>query len=593
MRPFFRYISLLRPKFYRPNNLQPFRIIRSPAARKLIYPSLTIVGIYEIQKRFFNLNSSPLLTQLNAKTVGRDRWVKDMFLSIRYGQIDRLDGLLNSSEHQLTLEEAANQRHEFGWTLLQAAAINRNKRAVQLLLKSGADVNAGDQFSNVATVTHQQQVHPMNVYKARQDEFHESLSMTNSFLGFKALHYAVLADDIDLVDILINAGADPLLNNQSGHRPSEYALPNLKKRFVEYELNAEETRHQRARQLRKLKPIDSVLKESIVGQREAIDAVSGAIRRKESGWCSEEKPLVFLFLGSSGVGKTELAKQVAKYIESGEVASSANPKDHSSFVRIDMSEYQQKHEVSKFIGAPPGYVGYQEGGQLTEALSKNPNAVVLLDEIDKADTDVLTILLQLFDEGRLTDGQGKTVDGRKAIYVMTSNLANSEIGDFAARLRNESQQDDVRISDDFKEKVIKPILKRHFKRDEFLGRVNEIVYFLPFSRKQVIDLVVRELEFWADLASKKHSIKIEWDDNVVNLLADRFDRTYGARSLKHEVDRAVVSLIAKAHEMDKIASGQQVKVTTTKTSSGESVIRLQKMKTGLLSGGKFEDIEFE
>lgn len=205
-------------------------------------------------------------------------------------------------------------------------------------------------------------------------------------------------------------------------------------------------------------------------------------------------------MGSSGIGKTELAKQLAAYIHKDKPAG---------FIRLDMSEYQEKHEVAKLIGAPPGYVGHDDGGQLTTKLKKYPNAVVLFDEVDKAHPDVLTVLLQLFDEGRLTDGQGKTIECKDAIFIMTSNLASNEIAEHAVQLRHEAESEqrskksdketngNITISKKFKDKVVKPILKKHFKRDEFLGRINEIVYFLPFSRNELLELVGKELQIWA------------------------------------------------------------------------------------------------
>uniref|UniRef100_A0A4W6F661 ClpB family mitochondrial disaggregase n=1 Tax=Lates calcarifer TaxID=8187 RepID=A0A4W6F661_LATCA len=233
-------------------------------------------------------------------------------------------------------------------------------------------------------------------------------------------------------------------------------------------------------------------------------SLSLAIRRKENGWYDEEHPLVFLFLGSSGIGKTELAKQVARYMH----------KDiKKGFIRMDMSEFQEKHEVAKFIGSPPGYVGHEEGGQLTKLLRACPNAVVLFDEVDKAHPDVLTIMLQLFDEGRLTDGKGKTIECKDAIFIMTSNVASDDIAQHALQLRQEAEEvsrrkladnledvqksDDIKISRQFKESVIRPILKAHFRRDEFLGRINEIVYFLPFCHSELLQLVSKELSFWA------------------------------------------------------------------------------------------------
>ena len=171
----------------------------------------------------------------------------------------------------------------------------------------------------------------------------------------------------------------------------------------------------------------------------------------------------------------ELAKQVSKYLQ----------KDQKSeFIRIDMSEYQEKHEVAKLIGSPPGYVGHKDGGQLTKKLRENPEAVVLFDEVDKAHPDVLPVLLQLFDEGRLTDGQGKTIECKNAIFIMTSNLATREL----SQLREERGEEEIKISEDFKTDTILPILKKHFKREEFIGRITEIVCFLPFSRSEVEQL---------------------------------------------------------------------------------------------------------
>lgn len=228
-----------------------------------------------------------------------------------------------------------------------------------------------------------------------------------------------------------------------------------------YVTKYEEMRKKKEAEERRRFPLEQRIKEVIVGQEGAITNVASskfrkwiycyktgksvksksdyisyfisisAIRRKENGWCDDEHPLVFLFLGSSGIGKTELAKQIAHYLYK-------EKKD--AFIRIDMSEYHDKHSVARFIGAPPGYVGHEEGGQLTKRLSKFPKAVVLFDEVEKAHPDVLNVLLQLFDEGRMTDGQGKTIECKEAIFVMTSNLASEEIADHALQLREEAER---------------------------------------------------------------------------------------------------------------------------------------------------------
>lgn len=252
----------------------------------------------------------------------------------------------------------------------------------------------------------------------------------------------------------------------------------------------------------------------------------------------------------------------------------AKKKSINGDFRLDMSEYQEKHEVAKLIGSPPGYIGHDDGGQLTKKLKEFPEAVVLFDEVDKAHPDVLTVLLQLFDEGRLTDGKGKTIECKKAIFVMTSNLASTEIADHAMELRKEAEivakerrnedqdfdDDKITISKFFKEKVVQPILKRHFGRDEFLGRINEIVYFLPFSRPELMKLVEREMKFWSQKAKDKHNLDIIWDKQVLHFLSEGYNVYYGARSIKHEVERRVVAQLALAHESGQLSKGATVRI---------------------------------
>lgn len=315
-------------------------------------------------------------------------------------------------------------------------------------------------------------------------------------------------------------------------------------------------------------PLESRLQKSLVGQKNAIFTVAGQIRRKENGWHSSNHPLVFLFMGSSGIGKTELAKQTAEYLHEG------NPE---GFIRIDMTEYQHQHEVSKFIGAPPGYAGYDDGGQLTKRLRRCPNAVVLFDEVEKAHPDILTCLLQTFDEGRLTDGKGELVECMDAIFVMTSNLAQREIADEALRARSKMDNPDdpnaaEPISDDFKDKVVLPVLKQHFKRDEFIGRINEILFFLPFTDEQLRALACSELTKWKKTAFERHSIKLEWDKEVEDVLTKAYNLRFGVRSIQHEVERKVVSRLAQAHERDHITKGTHVKLAVNKNDPTDIVM---------------------
>uniref|UniRef100_A0A2K6UC54 ClpB family mitochondrial disaggregase n=1 Tax=Saimiri boliviensis boliviensis TaxID=39432 RepID=A0A2K6UC54_SAIBB len=456
--------------------------------------------------------------------------------------------------------------------LMEAARANNPQEVssvIQVLLAAGADPNLGDDFSSVYKTAKEQGIHSLEVLVTREDDFNNRLNNRASFKGCTALHYAVLADDYRTVKELLDGGANPLQRNEMGHTPLDYAREgDVMKLLRTSEAKYQEKQRKREAEERRRFPLEQRLKEHIIGQESAIATVGAAIRRKENGWYDEEHPLVFLFLGSSGIGKTELAKQTAKYMH----------KDaKKGFIRLDMSEFQERHEVAKFIGSPPGYVGHEEGGQLTKKLRQCPNAVVLFDEVDKAHPDVLTIMLQLFDEGRLTDGKGKTIDCKDAIFIMTSNVASDEIAQHALQLRQEALEmsrnriaenlgdvqisDKITISKNFKENVIRPILKAHFRRDEFLGRINEIVYFLPFCHSELIQLVNKELNFWAKRAKQRHNITLLWDREVADVLVDGYNVHYGARSIKHEVERRVVNQLAAAYEQDLLPGGCTLRIT--------------------------------
>ncbi|XP_030745726.1 caseinolytic peptidase B protein homolog isoform X2 [Sitophilus oryzae] len=512
-----------------------------------------------------------------------DRDKKRLFKGITLGLTHEVRNLIKNGMD-------VNLRHDLGWTPLMGAAVNGHYDIVKLLLENGANPNLTENYINHTRTAQLVGRHPLEVLMTRDDEFSSSLNNRATFLGFTALHYAVLANNIDIVRLLLEHGANPCVETEAGHKAVLYAKEGPIKELLEQKTEKfEELLRQKEVEERRKFPLEDRLKQYIVGQEAAIATVAGTVRRKENGWTDDDHPLVFLFLGSSGIGKTELAKQLANYIH-------RNKKE--AFIRLDMSEFQEKHEVAKLIGAPPGYIGHDEGGQLTKKLKACPDAVVLFDEVDKAHPDVLTVLLQLFDEGRLTDGQGKTIECKNAIFIMTSNLASEEIANHALQLREEVEKikddrlksdkkeesqycDDIVISRKFKDGVVRPILKRHFKRDEFLGRINEIVYFLPFSRRELMELVNRELQGWAKRAKDKHKIDMTWDRSVESALADGYDVCYGARSIKYEVERRVVNQLAAAHENGVIGKGSTIQITANwRENADQADIKIQVKRSG-------------
>jgi ATP-dependent Clp protease ATP-binding subunit ClpB len=280
-------------------------------------------------------------------------------------------------------------------------------------------------------------------------------------------------------------------------------------------------------EIQKLIHMEARLHERVVGQHEAITAVANAIRRGRAGLQDPNRPLgSFIFLGPTGVGKTELARALAEFLFD----------DEHAMIRVDMSEYQEKHTVSRMIGAPPGYVGYDEAGQLTEAVRRRPYAVVLFDEIEKAHPEVLNVLLQLLDDGRLTDGKGRTVDFKNVVVIMTSNLGSHFIAEAQPGSGREELPAGVR-------RQVTEALRQHF-RPEFINRVDEIIFFHPLGLehlKQIVDIQIRGL--LKRLEERK--IHVELTDPARGfLVAEGFDPTFGARPLKRTIQRRVLDPLA-------------------------------------------------
>ncbi len=263
------------------------------------------------------------------------------------------------------------------------------------------------------------------------------------------------------------------------------------------------------------------LHERVVGQDEAVEAVSNALRRSRAGLQDPNRPIgTFLFLGPTGVGKTELARALAEFMFDSSEA----------MIRIDMSEYMEKHSVSRLVGAPPGYVGYDEGGQLTEAVRRRPYSVVLLDEIEKAHPDVFNVLLQVMDDGRLTDGQGRTVDFKNVVLMMTSNIPGGRVG-----------------------------AEAHF-RPEFINRLDDIVEFEALTREQIGEIVGLQVEIVTKRVAER-GIALELTDDARTLLGNLgYDPTYGARPLKRVIQKRLVDPLAIALLEGRFKDGDTVRV---------------------------------
>lgn len=309
----------------------------------------------------------------------------------------------------------------------------------------------------------------------------------------------------------------------------------------------------------KLLSMEKNLEERVVGQEDAVIAVSNAIRRSRAGLQDENRPIgSFIFLGTTGVGKTELARALAEFLFD----------DEKAIVRIDMSEYMEKFAVSRLIGAPPGYVGYEEGGQLTEAVRRKPYCVVLLDEIEKAHPDVFNILLQVLDEGRLTDSKGKTVNFKNTIIIMTSNIGAHLIQERLEKMTDVNRDE---IMGELRVKLY-DLLKATI-RPEFLNRIDEIILFKPLTQKEIRLIVDLQLTNLYRRLEHNH-IKMTVDDAVKDWLGKLgFDISFGARPLKRIVQKYVINKLSEKILSAEILPGDEIHVTLNKNGEIEFTVK--------------------
>ena len=296
----------------------------------------------------------------------------------------------------------------------------------------------------------------------------------------------------------------------------------------------------------KLLRLESELHKRVVGQDAAIEAVSNAIRRSRSGLSDQKRPIgSFIFVGTTGVGKTELAKALAEFLFN----------DENNMIRIDMSEYQERHSVSRLIGAPPGYVGYEESGQLTEAVRRKPYSVILLDEIEKAHSDVFNILLQVLEDGRLTDNKGRVANFRNTIIIMTSNIGSDVIREIYDQMIPGTEEETFNKAKD----AVMQIMKSHF-RPEFLNRVDEIIMFKPLSREEIHDVVRLQLSYLEKLL-KKQDIGLTYTEDLVDAIAEEgYDPQFGARPIRRIIQQKLVNFLATKILAGEIQKGDTVQL---------------------------------
>jgi ATP-dependent Clp protease ATP-binding subunit ClpB len=447
---------------------------------------------------------------LVAAAVLSDRYISDRFLPDK--AIDLVD------------ESASRLRMEIDSSPLELDEAERRVRQLEIELaamgKESKDVREPVERELADAKAHRDELAARWAKEKEQLDRVKEITQRIDDLRMEA-ERAERASDLQRV-AEITYGELPALEAELAERSEQEFEPMVKEEVDEDDVAAVVARLMEG-ETEKLIHMEERLHQRVVGQEEAVEAVANALRRARTGLQDPNRPIgSFVFLGPTGVGKTELARALAEFMFD----------DERALVRLDMSEYQERHTVARLVGAPPGYVGYEEGGQLTEAVRRRPYSVVLLDEIEKAHAEVFDVLLQILDDGRLTDGQGRTVDFRNTVIIMTSNLRTAE-------------------------------QMREFFRPEFLNRIDEIVEFRPLSREQLAEIVELQLErLRARLAER--GLGLELTDAAKEHLAEAgWDPTYGARPLKRALQRLVENPLALRLLEGEFAEGDTVRVEVT------------------------------